>query len=86
MKTYVVELGFSTDFYPPLTKEQVVELNTQNLFQPLRSMSKNMENELRIIEELNLIGSVIIEASEKTAKAIRGAGFTVHLNSIKKAL
>lgn len=75
MKTYVVESGFTTDFYPPLNRDQVTSLYEQYLFRPLRARAQESEGELVIKEELNLIGRVIVEASEKSAKALRSLGF-----------
>lgn len=83
MKTYVVESGFDVDFYPPLTKEQETDLYDQHLFRPLRDRAKSSNGELVIKEELNMIGRVIIEASEMVAKNLRSLGF--HLQ-IKKVL
>lgn len=79
MKTYVVELGFPTDFYPPLTNNQLVALYEQQIFIPLRARSQELGNDLIIREELNLIGRVIVEASEKAAKTLRELGFRLQI-------
>jgi len=79
MKTYVVESGFPTNFYPPLTKDQLADLYDQHLFRPLREKAKESGGELVITEELNLIGRVIVEASEKAAKTLRSLGFRLQI-------
>ena len=86
MKTYIVQLGFSTEFYPPLTKDQRVALHKEYLFDPLKKLASISEGQLVVVTELNLIGSAIVEASEEIIKDIRKLGFVAHLNSIKKTL
>ena len=83
MKTYVVDPGFPTNFYPPLTKDQMTDLYDQHLFLPLRTRAKESEGELVIKEEINLIGKVIIEASEKSAKTLRALGFHLQIKKCR---
>lgn len=77
MKTYVVECSFANDFYPPLTKERLSDMYNKNFFQPIRDQANALGKELIIKEELNLIGRVIVYASEKAAKTLRQIGFKV---------
>jgi hypothetical protein len=85
MKRYVIELGFETNFYPPLNREQKIELWTKYLFAPLKETVKKSEGNLRIEEELTIIGKMIIEASEEVAKTLRKSGFKLTAFSVKKA-
>jgi len=75
MKKYVVEFGAPISFYPPLTKDQTSDLYEQYVFRPVRDQAKKLGNELFIQEELQLIGKIIIEASEGAAKTLRQLGF-----------
>src|SRR5271154_1832622 len=79
MKTYIAQLEFPTDFYPPLTKEQTIDLYDQHLFRPLRDHAFTSEGEILIKEELHLIGRAVIEATEKSAKTLRNLGFHLQL-------
>ncbi len=84
MKRYAIELGFETNFYPPLNREQKIELWTKYLFVPLREAVKKSEGNLRIEEELTIIGKMIIEASEDVAKTLRKSGFKLTAFQTKK--
>lgn len=85
MKRYVIELGFETNFYPPLDRTQKIELWTKYLYVPLRSVVAKSEGNLRIEEELTIIGKAIIEASEDSAKTLRKSGFKLTAFQNKKA-
>lgn len=75
MKTYVIKPGFTPNFYPPLTKDQLIDFYDQHLFRPLRQRAQESKGVLKVKEELNLVGSVIAEASEEEAKALRQLGY-----------
>jgi len=79
MNTYIVTSGFEVNFYPPLTKDQLGDLYEQHLFHPLRVQEKSMVGELVIKEELAVIGKVIVQASEKSAKTLRALGFNLQI-------
>ena len=79
MKTYIAQLEFQADFYPPLTRDQKTNLYKENLFLPLKAQAEASEGDIVIKEELNLIGRAIIEASDKSAKTLRSLGFHLQL-------
>lgn len=79
MKTYIAQLEYQADFYPPLTIEQKITLYNEHLFVPLKAQAEASEGELVIKEELNLIGRAIIDATEKAAKNLRSLGFHLQL-------
>jgi hypothetical protein len=83
MKTYVIENGYSVDFYPPLTRDQKVELWTKHLFEPIRVRAKESNGELVVKEELTIIGRSIIEASEKAAKDLRSLGYHLQIKKTR---
>jgi hypothetical protein len=75
MKTYVIEPGYTVDFYPPLTRDEKVGIWTEFLFVPLRARAAESNGELVVKEELTIIGRAIIDASEEAAKSLRLLGF-----------
>ena len=79
MKTYIAQLEFQADFYPPLTRDQKTALYIEHLFVPLKAQAEASEGDIVIKEELNLIGRAIIEASDKSAKTLRSLGFHLQL-------
>lgn len=83
MKTYVVQSGFETNFYPPLTKEQLSSLYEENVFTPVRVQAEKLGKELVIKEELDIVGRVIIEASEGAAKTLRQLGLKLQLKKAR---
>lgn len=83
MKTYVIKIGFEVQFYPPLTSDQKKSLYEEYLFQPLRTRAEASNKELVIKEELGIVGSAIIQASEEAARLLRQLGF--HLQIKKTA-
>jgi hypothetical protein len=83
MKTYVVQSGFETNFYPPLTKDQLSALYEENVFRPVRAQAEKLGKELVIKEELNIVGRIIIEASEDAAKILRQLGFKLQLKKAR---
>ncbi len=83
MKTYVIDTGYSVDFYPPLTRNQKIELWTKHLFEPLRERAKASNGELVVKEELTIIGRSIIEASEQAAKDLRSLGYHLQIKKTR---
>ena len=79
MKTYIAQLEYQADFYPPLTRDQKTALYQENLFVPLKAQAEASEGELIIKEELSLIGRAIISATERAAKTLRSIGFHIQL-------
>ena len=84
MKTYVIRNEAPmVNMYPPLNRQQKIATYEQYFFVPLRERVKLSNNELIIKDELNLIGSAIIEATDKVVKDLRLMGF--HLQVKKNA-
>ena len=85
MKRYLVQLGYETKIYPPLNRTQQIDLWTKYLFAPVKKFADESNGEVRIEEELTIIGKSIIEASEDAAKTLRKSGFKLTAFQIKKA-
>lgn len=79
MKVYVIKLECEIGFSPPLSLDQKKWVYDRYLFQPLRTRAEVSEGELVIREELDIVGSAIIQASDKVAKTLRQLGFRLQV-------
>lgn len=77
MKKFVVSLSYSLDVVPPLHSQQIDQIHQQYLFRPITALSKSNKDDLKVQEELSMIGRVIVQASEKGAGMLRGLGYKV---------
>lgn len=65
---------------------QAKEFHEEDLFKPLRALASGLNGQLIIVNEMKLIGVVVVEASDEVVKTLKNAGYQVHVNGKVRAL
>jgi hypothetical protein len=84
MNTYLVAGNYRME--SGLDNDGLIAFHKKKFFDHIEQLAASSKGEITVVNELELIGIAVVEATEEAAIILKKTGYTVNLNGKKQAI